>query len=52
MNDILKENFLYIAESTVKKHVYNIYNKSNLSSRFELISYLSRSYIRSISEAS
>lgn len=29
---------LYISESTVKKHVYNIFNKLEIHSRFELIS--------------
>lgn len=28
---------LYISEATVKKHVYNIFNKLEISSRFELI---------------
>jgi DNA-binding NarL/FixJ family response regulator len=40
---------LYISETTVKKHVYNIFNKIGISSRFELLcklnSTLSHSYI-------
>lgn len=30
---------LYISETTVKKHVYNIYNKLDICSRFQLINY-------------
>lgn len=30
-------NTLFISETTVKKHVYNIYNKLNINSRLELI---------------
>lgn len=39
---------LFISETTVKKHVYNIFNKLNIHSRFELISKIllnNRSYI-------
>jgi DNA-binding NarL/FixJ family response regulator len=31
-------NLLFVAEGTVKKHVYNIFRKLNVKNRFELIS--------------
>lgn len=35
-NRIIGE-ILYISETTVKKHVYNIFNKLNINSRYELL---------------
>lgn len=35
-NKIIGE-ILYISETTVKKHVYNIFNKIGINSRFELL---------------
>ncbi len=41
---------LYISETTVKKHVYNIFNKCNLNSRFELICHLRTNTLQGVIE--
>lgn len=50
-NKVIGE-LLYISETTVKKHVYNIFNKLQINSRFELICVLrDNTHITSINRA-